>query len=542
MFNIDKLDIIKGKYRDSQSYSFVGIKRNTDNKRLEFWLPINFENFPADDKENIRKFFFKIYKTLKIFTERNKKSSNYATKDRDGTIQAYSGLKISYTDKEDVICYGKITMLEAIISSFDEMTIASIIRKSVSYGEIKFDKIDRHLERAVYSYEDHSFYIDNMPSDKNVISVNTSTIVEMFCFIYAEIKKELQEEKEISNEVIHLSSTFKEKYLTSTSTIFGESFENTIIILKQVLDDIHRTVSYKDKDFWLLFDAIEKFLYGEFFPNDNVGEFWGINNFWAIWEDMCHTYSFSQQSQLLDSIIYADTSRYGNYVLENKKKIYQNKEVLVKNIFFFEFQQEKRYLYPDMVRYIDPKKEAIYDFNNMIKVNVYGQENSEYITVILEPTEHKSSEGFTKRFIEKLKKYSMIRKQNRKVRFEKVRKDIFFGEKQKALAMLEKQNVHGFVIIDYKYHSEFFYKNQSKKLKQDIVKQKVYELALKNWAYITGKQEVGFKHQFCIPYYSTDKELFPEKEQPEILIKNKIELIYVNFILLQEFYISNAVL
>lgn len=222
MFNIDKLDIIKGKYRDSQSYSFVGIKRNTDNKRLEFWLPINFENFPADDKENIRKFFFKIYKTLKIFTERNKKSSNYATKARDGTIQAYSGLKISYTDKEDVICYGKIAMLEAIISSFDEMTIASIIRKNVSYGEIKFDKIDRYLERAVYSYEDHSFYIDNMPSDKNVISMNTSTIVEMFCFIYAEIKKNYKKKKKLATKLFIYPQLLK-KNISQVLVLFLES-------------------------------------------------------------------------------------------------------------------------------------------------------------------------------------------------------------------------------------------------------------------------------------------------------------------------------
>ncbi len=273
MFNLSSLKIVKGESRDSCSYSFVGIKRNIETNNLEFWLPLNFNDFPENDHKEIQKFFFKLYKTLKVFTKNQKQTIQTSKNDRDGLIKASGGLKISYQNSEEIICYGKIAMIESIIDACDEMAIASIIRKSVNSSDIKFDKINQYFDRAIYSQDDHSFYIENMRTERNLITINSTSVVELFCFIYTEIKKELSEENEISIEVNYLSSKFKETHLTSTSSIFGESFDHTIAILKQILDDIHRMTSYKDSDFWLFFDAIEKFLYGEYFPNDDTGEY-----------------------------------------------------------------------------------------------------------------------------------------------------------------------------------------------------------------------------------------------------------------------------
>jgi hypothetical protein len=72
------------------------------------------------------------------------------------------------------------------------------------------------------------------------------------------------------------------------------------------LEDIDKVIAYKDDDYWRLYEAIENFLYGELdmeSPHED-GFFWGISNFYQIWEDMCNTYAFT----IFDDIIYADTN------------------------------------------------------------------------------------------------------------------------------------------------------------------------------------------------------------------------------------------
>lgn len=415
MFNIDNLDVINGKSRDNCSYSFVGIKRNTDTKRLEFWLPLNFENFPINDKKEIRVFFFKMYKTLKVFINRKQKTSKQKKNDRDGIIQSSDGLKISYTDKDDVICYGKISMIESIIESYDEMIISSIVRKNFQReNNIDFSNINKHIDKAIY-LEDDTIYIDKMPSHLSIVDLSANLLVEMYCFIYSEIKKELFEADEVREDVRYIAAKFKEGHLTSSSSIFGESFDETISILKETLDYIHRQTSYKDGDFWLFFDAIEMFLYGEYFPNDNSGDFWGVSNFWAIWEDMCHTYSFSVNADLRKTIIYADNGTNSNYKLENNKSVYINKEVLHENIFYLEYQGEKRYLYPDMVRYIDPLEEARRDFEKLINLQIKKNSNTDKITIIIEKNDNIGSDRFTNTFIDRLNSH-VTKKQSKKNR------------------------------------------------------------------------------------------------------------------------------
>ncbi len=46
MFDLSNIDIIKtDQERGNSSYSFVGLQRNKETDRLEFWLPLGFDDF-----------------------------------------------------------------------------------------------------------------------------------------------------------------------------------------------------------------------------------------------------------------------------------------------------------------------------------------------------------------------------------------------------------------------------------------------------------------------------------------------------------------
>jgi hypothetical protein len=547
MFNLSNLKIVKGDSRDSCGYSFVGIKRDSKTNDLEFWLPLNFNNFPENNHEQIQKFFFKLYKTLKIFTKNQKQTIHNSKNDRDGLLKASGGLKISYQNSEEIICYGKIAMLESIIDACDEMAIASIIRKSINSSDLKFDKISKYFDKAIYSQEDDSFYIENMQSERNLISINSTSVIELFCFIYSEIKKELSEEYEISNEVNYLSLKFKETHLTSTSSIFGESFDHTIGILKQVLDDIHRMTSYKDGDFWLFFDAIEKFLYGEYFPNEDTGEYWGINNFWAIWEDMCQTYSFAHEREC---IAYADSQKHGNELIgAYGRKIYLNKKLLSENIFYLEYQNKKRYIRPDTV--IINKSNAVHNFDDedlkrlmkctITTLSTNSKRNKEEIKIVLTPTNDILSIGWTTKLIDQLNKFTKRKKYGYSATFDQFDKGDYNSALQKTIEIYKSRtkDISNTRIIDYKYHSEIEFDKKNDKLAGDIKKQHVYELALKAWSH---ENDMSYHHEFIIPFFDEEThELRIELAQPEILKNSKITLIGFNFSIIQDFYIKHEV-
>lgn len=547
MFNLSNLKIVKGDARDSCSYSFVGIKRSSVTNDLEFWLPLNFHNFPENNHEEIQKFFFKLYKTLKVFTKNQKQTIHNSKNDRDGLLKASGGLKISYQNSEEIICYGKIAMLESIMDACDEMAIASIIRKSINSSDLKFDQISKYFDKAIYSQEDDSFYIENMQSERNLISINSTSVIELFCFIYSEIKKELSEENEISNEVNHLSLKFKETHLTSTSSIFGESFDHTIAILKQVLDDIHRMTSYKDSDFWLFFDAIEKFLYGEYFPNEDTGEYWGINNFWAIWEDMCQTYSFAHEHEY---IAYADSQKYGNESIGiYGRKVYLNKELLSENIFYLEYQSKKRYIRPDTVIINNSKLAHNFDDDDLkrlmrctiTQLSTNSKRNKEEIKITLTPTNDSESIGWTTKLIDQLNKFTKRKKYGYSATFDQFDKGDYKKALEKTIEIYKLNNkvINNTRIVDYKYHSETEFDKIDEKLANDIKKQYVYELALKAW---NNQKDMNYQHEFIIPFFDKKThDLRIELEQPEVLKDSKISLVGFNFSIIQDFYIKHEI-
>nr|GFA02618.1 hypothetical protein [Tanacetum cinerariifolium] len=311
LFNQDsKIDFIKtDKEHGRKTYSFVGLQRNRENENLEFWLPLGFENFDEKNFDNVKSFFFKMYRTFKIYSS-NKLSSlrEQVTSDRDGFIEAEEGFAFINKNHDESIFYGKLNSLDRILEGYDDLRIASIEKKESRDAIIDYTKIHRYMHKAMYIGAD-IIYLDEMNIAKNIISQEGPPILQIFSFIYVEIKKELEELNGVTERAFDLSEQFKNNYLQPDSSLFDENnFSETISVLKDILDDIDINTVYKDGDYWHFYEATEAFLYGE--RNENAsGIYWGINNFYDVWEDMCQIYMLNAYNHE-NLILFADTNNH----------------------------------------------------------------------------------------------------------------------------------------------------------------------------------------------------------------------------------------
>lgn len=203
MFDLKSLKLLKGATRDSQSYSFVGIQRNARTNELEFWMPLGFEDFPDTDDvthyEQIKKLFFGTYKSLKKFVRSNQSLLKNTT-NRDGIVSSEATSGLTNEDDEPVFIYSKIAMLDNVIESYDELLILSVFEERGRTVEISYDHIDKYLHKAIYLEED-MIYIDEMHLPQKRVLYTTVDLIEMYCYIYHEIKLELDEETVVCNEV-----------------------------------------------------------------------------------------------------------------------------------------------------------------------------------------------------------------------------------------------------------------------------------------------------------------------------------------------------
>ena len=196
------------------------------------------------------------------------------------------------------------------------------------------------MDKAIYLPND-VIYIDEMDLPRQTLQYEAVTLIDLFCFIVSELQNEL--EQDLEPRVQELAHRFSEQHLNHEESLFNEeTFETTIFTLKNVLDDIHKYTAYKDEDYWRLFEAIELFLYGELDmenPHED-GTFWGINNFSAVWEDMCATWAFANFD-----VIYADT----NVIFNGKRLKSGSQKSDFKNPFFVSFRNQKRWIRPDLI-------------------------------------------------------------------------------------------------------------------------------------------------------------------------------------------------
>ncbi|WBA44049.1 hypothetical protein [Hymenobacter canadensis] len=562
MFDLTNIDVIKTDAEHGlRSYSFVGLKRKNDSDRLEFWLPIGFNDFEPSF-EAIKKFFFKMYRTFQVYRERKMGAleEDWRTTDRDGVFEFENGFSFINERNEHVIFYGKLNSLDKILEGYDELRISSLEKKKFHSLEIDYSQIDRYMHRA-YFLEDDIIYLDEMTIPKSVIIQDSPSIVQLFCFIYTEIKKELEEVDSTPDRAFELAAKFKEEFLEPGSSLFDEeSFDNTIFALRSVFEEIEDKTTYKDDDFWHFYEAVEAFLFGQK-SDDKDGIYFGINNFYDVWEDMCQAYMLSKEHKHLEQVLFADV----------KGRLLTRKDLGVKpyinmNPFAVKINNEprNRYLRPDLVllesvdyegstNYLESKLlNKIFSANREtfeLNDNFYTNHKIKFNTNIIE-----NFPELYQIYLKHLNKNKKYIDSGRKTYYEYIRHsnyDDFAAEVSAYVCQvneyfaMEKGLISSIInVIDYKYMrlSDYITYDPSainnfgeNKIKDDIHKQLVYEWAIQNNISYTST-----KSEFWIPFYSDDLSI----EKQKYLITNshfqtnQIDVIQVNFKVLQENYIK----
>jgi len=312
MFDLSKIDFKRtDEEHGRRHYSFVGIQRSqSSSDRLEFWLPLGFDDFnPNHDYETTKAFFFKMYRTFKVYLSRKVEGLKEEERktDRDGIYEFENGFSFVNQNQEQTVFYGKLNAIDKILEGYDELKISSLEKKQVRTTDIDYSKIHRYLHQATY-LENDVIYLDEMTIAKNVLVQSSPPILQLFSFIYTELKKELGELDTVPDKAFELSETFKEHHLQPDSSLFDEiTFAETLRVLRIQLEDIESETVYKDEDFWHFYDAVESFLYGDK-TDENDGIFLGISNFYDVWDDMCQKYIL--QSHLNLQILFADITPF----------------------------------------------------------------------------------------------------------------------------------------------------------------------------------------------------------------------------------------
>lgn len=289
MINFKALELLV-----NSSYSFVGIEKR-DNV-LCFCLPKGFSNkLPELDTYLIKRdLFFLFYKVLKTFKEiclekgYLETTSEFGARKRDGIIRSIYGSEIQ-TNEDSLgnIFYAKLDDIGQLLDAYDEPKILSLAHRLGNSESFDVSQIHRYLHQAVY-LDNHAAYVDQMVLPQRVVQFESADIVTMYCYLFCEVKQQLEET--VNAEITALAERFRQHYLESQDSLFDEqSYEQTLSILKDVLETIDHNTSIKDFDYWQYYEAIEIFLYGDWHQAED-GEIWGIKDFYSVWESICLTY------------------------------------------------------------------------------------------------------------------------------------------------------------------------------------------------------------------------------------------------------------
>jgi len=495
MFDLSAINFIDDTSRKN-NYSFVGLQHNAKSGKIDFYLPIGFEEFPRDSFEATKELFLGLYKIFKKF-QKNK------IKNRDGNINAQGGFEFQSEDNETIVLYSKINMFDTILDEFDEMEIYAFDVKRTSSDYIDFGKLDRHIDRAWF-LEDDIIYLDDMEIQKDVLAFTTAELIEMFCYIYTDIKKALDDDEDIAEHIISLGTNFKEKHLTYDSSLFDEdSFEITRDILKERLDIIDKKSRLKDSVYDKYYEAIYTFLYDNPFFEGDDDIYWGIDNFAFVWEELCQSYVFKHYK---NDVLYADYEEEANLTLNDHTRMYTKKADKESYPFKVTYGDEVKYLYPDLV-----------------SDNVLTLTKNKYMGNYKLLIKKKNWEKYEKKLIRFYKTnwqfgYGCIDKSNIAIS-SKDSKDDYFNQVSRDN---DYEALRSFIrIIDYKY------KIKSDIDKKDKIKQKFYELAY-------GKDKV-IENKFILPTYKNNDLLVYECKE----LDNGFCMEYWNMKILFEEYLDD---
>lgn len=574
MFNFEDLDIQKN--TNDIYNSFVGIRKNIETSRMIFYLPKGFEDFEIE-YDNVKKLFFSMYKTFKKFEIDNiskfDKMLDKEGRNRDNTYSRDSkGYKFSdEEDNNEVLFYSKIDIIDNFFKIHKELDIDTIVQRFGSTENIDYSNIEILLNEGIF-LKNNAIFISDNTSEKNIIESSISELIELYCYIYKELLIEL--DNEISPIVSEVANNFSYKYLTSLQSLFDrDTYELTILILKDCLDTIDKKTAYKDYLYYDIYEVIEQFLYGQLSSDDDNGNFWGINNFSYIWEDMCNSFVLSDASK---KILYCDSSlktEHLSSIHENLQRkgfggqsVYIDKDFT--NNFHIELNGHKRWIRPDLLIQerdnnvqvenpldviINQKRLFIKKYtpsrllnfgNNNINVemsikNTTGQDDFFIITEkIFSLFSAKFSNLYRNKGIAKgsLKGYRYTPKGKYAFSLSNISENKFNEIYQEIYNRGE--STHGsseceLYIVDWKYVPSSFFTKNSKKLKLDIIKQLTYEFCIMQ----SKDSEIKLISQFCIPKFCNSDNLVIGEDKLSIAESN-IHIVSLNFDLLQREYVS----
>lgn len=568
MFNFDELKIIKGKeLEERRCGSFVGIRRDRDTKEMHFILPRGFEDFDPN-YNNVKYLFFNMYKTFKKFVDERdnvEKILDDKPQSKDNiSVKGNGSYRFTDSNDNEVIMYSKIEMIEGMIEVHKELDIETLIQQSGLVEEIDYSRIDNLINNGVF-LKNHSILIDFMVGERNIIQGIPAEIIEIYCYIYNELLDEL--DYDINDRVKDIAYNFSYKNLTAEQGLFNEhTFESTITILKDRLDLVHRYTAYKDSSYWLIYDAVERFLYsGLIFDNENEEGFWGINNFSQIWEDMCNTFFINNLDK--SEILYCDSElNFENKLNNIIRRNFGGFSILVDrnfdNNFYIKFNESKRWMRPDLVvknndisSFIELLfNEGVISYKVEKNRNIF---NNEYIIVSFsskklinyEASEQMKISAFNK-FINKFevmgfrnprkisKKYNslIVKKINSKLyHLNGISESIFLAEMNDIFE--DDRNRHSnpdIHCIDWKYLPLGYFEENSPELKLNITKQLTYDFCLHNNPYCENK---SIQSQFGIPYYTCSDEYFQLHNDEDSSLQG-IQICKMNFNKIQSVYLN----
>jgi len=575
MFNFKTLKLDKREDPKSED-PFVGIRRNQETHELEFRLPRGFQDFPDSDFELTKRFFFGMYRTFKKFEQDQKGKKNVINKQDDNKNSPKDNIEkkgdaYQFTDKEDndVLLYSKISMIDNLLDVYNDLSLDMIERRIGRNEEVDYSKLDQYLDKATYLPND-VIYIDEMDLPRQTFQRDATSLIDLFCFIVSELKSELEQNECIDTHVEDLSKRFKAQHLNHDQSLFNEeTFEITLVILKDILNKINQTTVYKDEEYWQLYEAIEMFLYGELDMQntDEDGIFWGISQFYQVWEDMCNTYLLfnSNMPESKIDVIYADTK------IKIKGKNIANG---FDNPFFIEFREEKKWMKPDII-YLKNSKLQVNGIPD-IGITKQKEEKIKIPKELKQPASYYSIEKpkkegvinfsessinslinlfgiiFTREQEEEIKKFKELKRHVpyyfaaqsiKKEKFNHLKSGLTYKIKHIINSFEKKENIKKCYLVDWKYLDESFF---IKKQKEEtyLIKQICYEAILK-----ASKPDFTIINKFIIPYFSGKEidnkvdifkfEQVDDKKLYSRISKNGIKLFKADFMKIQHTYLKS---
>jgi hypothetical protein len=521
MFDLGKLRIIRREKSEDRSFSFVGVRTNPLDRTAEFWLPQGFQSFPEGDYAATVRTFFMLYRVMRTFAERWSLREINRT-EREPLDVRDVGFTMGSREEAPVLSFSKLSLLERVLSSFDELVISSILSKNARREPETFEQLSRYMHQATYLPDD-VIYIEQLPGERREHHHVATDLIGIFCYIYAQLNAWMRDPEDLPATVRLHASAFAEKYLPVNSGLFVEdSFEATIAILKDTLTNIERSTPYKDEDYWQVFNAVDLFLYGDTdFNSEHDGVLWGMSDYHPVWEDICqvfcyHEFIVAHQHRAL----FMDSPRFANTRI-NYRSVYSGFEGEEENPFFFEMNGHRRHLYPDFVYQsagsVTRAREEMYTLLEIrtepadakdtfrevvIRTRQPGKQAQTEMDTLRSWLEAKSPKGFpryigTPRLIKNGVSYSYMSART-----------LYGGIDGMAELRVTRRNRRKQIyIIDFKYlnYLDFYADVLSEKLQIDLLKQQAYQLAAQQITERSATSPAKIVSQFAIPvHYSSE--------------------------------------